>query len=184
MRPVSATLGNRIVRAARIEPALYEEVERDENALGQAAAVVVLSSLAAGVGTVGLRAPGGFVVGTVAALVGWIVWAYATYLIGTRFLPEPGTSADVRELLRTTGFASAPGLIRVLGVVPVAGVLAFPIAAVWMIVAMVVAVRQALDYESTGRAVGVCVIAFVVQVLIVVMLIALLARPAVALSGR
>jgi hypothetical protein len=77
-RPVSATLGKRIVRAARLEPALYEEVERDENALGQAAAVVVLSSPAAGVGTVGLRVPGGFVVGTVAALVGWIVWAYTT----------------------------------------------------------------------------------------------------------
>jgi hypothetical protein len=72
-------------------------------------------------------------------------------------------------------------LIRVLRVVPVVGALAFAIAAVWMIVAMVVAVRQGLDYESTGRAVGVRVIAFVAQVLVIVMLIALVARPAVAL---
>jgi hypothetical protein len=175
---VTASLGNRILRATRLDPKLYEEVEADANALGQAAGVVVLSSLAAGVGTIGLDAPAGFFVGTVAALLGWVVWAYATYLIGTRILPEPQTAADVRELLRTTGFASAPGLIRVLGVVPVAGPLAFPIAAVWMIVAMVIAVRQALDYESTGRAVAVCVLAFVAQLVVVAIVIALLGKPA------
>ena len=71
-------------------------------------------------------------------------------------MPEPQTRADVGELLRTIGFASAPGMLRVFGIVPGATIPAFAITAVWMLAAMIVAVRQALDYQSTSRAVAVC----------------------------
>ena len=94
------------------------------------------------------------------------VWAFLTYFIGTKFLPEPQTRADHRELLRTIGFSSAPGLIRVLGIIPGLRALLFLVAGIWMLVAMVIAVRQALDYTSTWRAIGVCVIGWVVQLLI------------------
>ncbi len=114
-------------------------------------------------------------VGTIAALIGWYVWAYLTYFIGTKFLPEPQTEADLGELLRTIGFSSSPGLIRVFGIIPgLAGPL-FLVASIWMLVAMVIAVRQALDYESTSRAVGVCVIGWIVQLLILVLLVSVLA---------
>jgi hypothetical protein len=165
---------DRMIRAARLEPNLYEEVEADRGATGQAMAVVVLSNVAAGVATIAGRGIGGIVVGTVVALVSWVVWAYLTYLIGTRLLPEPQTKADVGELLRTLGFSTSPGVIRVVGIVPGLIRLSFVVAAVWMLVAMVVAVRQALDYTSTGRAVGVCVIGFLVQVVILVLLLAAL----------
>ena len=82
--------------------------------------------------------------------------------LGTRFLPGPETEADHGELLRTVGFASAPGVLRVLGVVPGAGPLVFVLVGIWMLVAMVIAVRQALDYESTGRALLVCVIGWLI----------------------
>lgn len=170
-------LTDRMIRAARLDVSLYEEVEADQGATGQAMAVVVLSSVAAGVATIATRGIGGIVLGTVGALVGWVVWAWLTYLIGTRLLPEPQTKADVGELLRTLGFASSPGVIRVVGIVPALTMLSFLVAAVWMLVTMVVAVRQALDYTSTGRAVGVCVIGFLVQVVILALLFAALGAP-------
>jgi phosphotransferase system glucose/maltose/N-acetylglucosamine-specific IIC component len=113
-----ATIQDRVIRAARLDVRLYEEVEADRDATGQAIAVVVLSAVAAGIGNLGSGGLPGIVVGTIAALVGWLVWAFLTYFIGTRLLPEPQTKADYGELLRTIGFASSPGLIRVFGVIP------------------------------------------------------------------
>ena len=167
-------LGERMIRAAKLDASLYEEVEADRGALGQATTVVVLASLAAGFGSVARGGVGGFLFGSIAALAGWYVWAFLTYWIGTRFLPEPQTQADYGELLRTIGFSSAPGVIRVLGVIPALTGLVFLVASIWMLVAMVIAVRQALDYTGTLRAVGVCLIGWIVQILIVAVLLALL----------
>lgn len=167
------TFGNRIIRAAKLDAQLYEEVEADTGAMRQAMGVVVLSSMAAGVGSVASGGLGGILVGTIAALIGWYVWAYLTYFIGTKFLPEPQTEADLGELLRTIGFSSSPGLIRVFGIIPGLAGPVFLVASIWMLVAMVIAVRQALDYESTSRAVGVCVIGWIVQLLILVLLLVL-----------
>ena len=169
-----SSLGERMIRAAKLDASLYEEVEADPGALGQATAVVVLASVAAGFGTFTRGGVGGFLFGTIAALAGWYIWAFLTYWIGTRFLPEPQTQADYGELLRTTGFSSAPGVIRVLGVIPGLTGLVFLVASIWMLVAMVIAVRQALDYTGTLRAVGVCLIGWIVQVLILAVLLVLL----------
>jgi len=165
-----ANFGNRIIRAARLDAALYEEVEADKSALGQAMGVVVLSSIAAGIGSTSKAGLFGMLIGVVVALVGWYIWAYLTYFIGTRLLPEPQTKADHGELLRTIGFSSSPGLIRVLGIIPVMRNIVFTIAAIWMLVAMIIAVRQALDYNSTLRAIGVCAIGWIVQIVLFVLL--------------
>lgn len=157
---------DRMIRAARLDPKLYEEVEADQATLGQSAAVVVLSSVAAGIGVTGIGGVGGLVMGSVAALVGWLVWASMIYLIGTKLLPEPQTESDIGELLRTLGFASAPGVLRVLGVVPGLGPVIVVLVTGWMLAAMVVAVRQALDYEGTARAIAVCLIGFLIQALL------------------
>ena len=159
-------LKERIIRAAKLDVNLYEEVEADKGALGQAMLVVVLSSIAAGIGTIAQNGVVGILVGTIAALFGWYVWAYLTYFIGTKFFPEPQTKADHGELLRTIGFSSSPGLIRVLGIIPGLTGIIFLIASIWMLVAMVIAVRQALDYTSTFRAIWVCLIGWLVQTLI------------------
>lgn len=161
-----ADLKDRMIRAAKLDVNLYEEVEADKQAMGQAMTVVILSSVAAGVGSISTVGVSGIFWGTVAALAGWFIWAFLTYFIGTRLLPEPQTRADVGELLRTIGFSSSPGVLRVLGVVPVLWDLVFFVTAVWMLVAMVIAVRQALDYKSTGRAVGVCMLGWIVLVVV------------------
>ncbi len=158
-----ASFQDRIIRAAKLDVDLYEEVEADKGAMGQAMGVVVLSGVAAGIGSVGTSGIAGILFGTIAALVGWYIWAYVTYFVGTKFLPEPQTKADHGELLRTIGFSSSPGILRVLGIIPFFYGIIFLITGIWMLVAMIIAVRQALDYKSTLRAVGVCVIGWLIQ---------------------
>jgi hypothetical protein len=161
---------DRIIRAAKLDVQLYEEVEADKGAMGQAMAVVILSSIAGGIGTPAGLGLGGILIGTIAALVAWYIWAFLTYLIGTKLLPEPQTKADVGELLRTIGFSSSPGFIRVLGIIPFLRGMVFLVAGVWMLVAMIIAVRQALDYQSTLRAVGVCIIGWIAQAAVLMLL--------------
>jgi len=163
-----STFAERMIGAATFDVPTYEEVEADTTATIQAMGVVVLSSIAQGIGFLTQGGGSGFVVGTIAALIGWIIWAFLVYIIGTKVLPEPQTRSDLGELLRTTGFAASPGLLRVLGVIPLIGGLIMPAVTIWMLVAMIIAVRQALDYQSTGRAVGVCLIGWVVFVVILV----------------
>jgi hypothetical protein len=156
---------DRIIRAAKLDVHLYEEVEADAGAFGQAMLIVILSSLAAGIGTFQHGGLNGVLIGTIGALIGWYIWAYLTYLIGTKILPEQQTSSTPGELLRTTGFSSSPGIIRVLGIIPGIANVVMLGASVWMLVAMVIAVKQALDYKSTFRAVGVCIIGWIIQIL-------------------
>jgi hypothetical protein len=156
-------LTDRMIRAARLEPALYEEVEADRSSMGQAMAVVLLASVASGIGNMGENGVLGLITGALGALVGWYVWAFLTYFIGTRLLAQPQTHADVGELLRTTGFSAAPGVLRVFGFVPFFGPVLVLVVSIWMLIAMIVAVRQALDYTSSARAVGVCLIGWIVM---------------------
>ena len=169
-----ADLKDRIIRAAKLDINLYEEVEADTTAMRQATGVVVLSSVAAGIGAIAKGGLSGILIGTIAALVGWYVWAFLTYFIGTKLLPESQTKADVGEMLRTIGFSTSPGLIRVLGIIPGLTGIVFLGSSIWMLAAMVIAVRQALDYKSTLRAVGVCAIGWVIQVLIFMLLFSIL----------
>ena len=162
------TFARRAIGASILDRRIYEEVEADGRSTAQAVALVVLASIAGGIGLLGLGAqtPQSLVAGIIGSLIGWMAWAALTYLIGTHLLPEPQTRADVGELLRTLAFASAPGLLRALGVIPFLGLTIYSIASVWMLLAMVVAVRQALDYTSTVRAVGVCVVGWALSLAI------------------
>ena len=168
---------DRMIRAAKLDVNLYEEVEADKNTMGQAMGVVALSSAAAGIASFSITGVGGILMGTVAALIGWYVWAFITYIIGTKLLPEPQTSADHGELLRTIGFSSSPGVIRILGIIPGLYWLVSIVASVWMLVAMIIAVRQALDYSSTLRAVGVCLIGWVIQAIFLALMFSIFGRP-------
>jgi len=172
-----ASLVDRMVRAAKLDVNLYEEVEADKSAMGQAITVVVLSSVASGIGALGVLGIQGLVLGTISALLGWFIWAFLVYIIGTKLLPEPQTKSDLGELLRTIGFSSTPGVLRVFGFIPLLGAIISLVASVWMLVAMIIAVRQALDYKSTWRAIGVCVIGFVVYLVVIALILSVLGLP-------
>lgn len=156
-----ASLTDRMLGAARLDVKTYEEVEADESATGQAMLVVILAAIAAGIGAWSLG-PRMVLVTLVSAIVGWFVWAFLTYIIGTKLMPEPQTKADFGQLLRTIGFSASPGVLNVLRIIPFLGILISFVVAIWQLIAMAVAVRQALDYSSTGKAIVVCLIGWVV----------------------
>lgn len=162
----------RMIGAAKLHPPTYEEVEHDGSATGQAALVVVLAALAAGIGAMGAMGGsiGFLLLNAVAALLGWLIWAALIWAIGTKLLPEAQTEADIGQLLRTLGFAATPGLLRVFGIIPVLGSIIWVVASLWMLATTVIAVRQALDYTSTLRAVGVCAIGWLAQLLIMALI--------------
>lgn len=145
----SRSITDRMKGAAMLDVPTYEEVEADSSATGQAAAVVAMASIAAAIGAIGTGGRG-IISGLIAAFVGWLVWAGLTYLIGDKLL---GGTATWGELLRTIGFAHAPGLLMILAIIPGLGWLVTAVVGIWMLVAVVIAIRQALDF-STGKAIG------------------------------
>lgn len=153
------TYFRRLIGAAALDAATYEEVESDETATSQAFATVILSGLAGGVGAIGF---GGTLAGVAfmatLSVLTWGVWAVITYEVGVRVMRRPETRTDVGELLRTMGFASAPGGLLALGAFPALTIPVFAMTAIWMLAAMTVAVRQALDLDSTARALAVCAV--------------------------
>jgi hypothetical protein len=160
------TFGQRVTGVLKLQPATFEEIEASPSATSQAVAVVVMASLAAGVGAGLAGGPIELLRVTFAALVGWLMWAFVTYLIGARLLPEPGTKTDMGELLRVIGFSYAPNLFAIFAFIPLLGGVVRVVVACWLLAATVIAVRQALDYKSTLRAVAVVLIGWLLFVLI------------------
>ena len=157
-----STLTSRLIGSAQLSASCYEEVEIDKQANVQAVAIVILSAFAAAVGT-GLRDTGSTLALVGVALLSWIIWVLLTLVIGTQLLPERETRADFGQILRTTGFSATPGILRVFGLVPVVGHLIFVAATIWMLFSFVIAVRQALDYTSTARALAVCLLGWIIH---------------------
>jgi Yip1 domain len=159
----------RLLGAVRLNPGTYEDVEADVGATGQAIAVIVLSSVAAAVGLAGVATldVSFFIIQMTGAFVAWLVWSTLIYLIGVHLLPGPETRSNVGEVLRTTGFAAAPGLFRAFGALPIIGAPLFVASSLWMLAAMFVAIRQALDYRHVTRALAVCVIGWGLSLLFV-----------------
>jgi hypothetical protein len=154
----------RMIGAAKLDAAIYEEIEADTGALNQAVIVVALSALATGIGAFPRLGVRGLLSGLAAGLIGWVFWSFLTYWIGGQLLPTPETNIDLGQLLRTTGFATAPGILGVLGYAPVLTGFITVVTQIWILVAFVVAIRQALDYTSTLRALAVCLIGWVIYV--------------------
>jgi hypothetical protein len=168
------TFPQRAIGAARLEVPVFEEIEADGHATGQALVVVVLSSMAAGIGLTSSLYNAPVLHRVVLALLLWVCWAALTYAVGVYLMPEPQTSTSVGELLRTIGFAAAPGTLRVFGFLPGIGEVIYGLSTAWMFVAMVIAIRQALDYRSTTRAVLVCLITWLIALAMAAMAGALL----------
>ncbi len=169
-----ATMVNRVVRAAMLEAAVYEEAEANTNLNQEALAVVILASLANGVGlflsgivggSIG-AAIGGLLFGVIMGVLGYYIWAYVTYWVGTNLLK--GT-ADVGELLRTLGYASGPRALGILAFIPCLGGLIGLIGSIWALVTGVIAVRQALDFD-TGKAILTVIIGWIIVLVITVIL--------------
>ena len=169
-RSNGANIINRMIGAAWLQVSTFEDVETDRTATRQAVVVVTLVAIATGIGSIegGI---GQFFFGVVAGLAGWVFWAWITYLVGAKLLPAPQTQADWGQLARALAFAQSPGVLKIFGIVPAIGPLLFLGISLWQFVGMVIAVRQALDYNSTWRAVAVVLLAAIPYILIAGMLL-------------
>ena len=163
-----------MIGAAMLRTETYEEVEADRSGTPQAMVVVLLVALATGIGNLGSGTVLGLVVGIVAAIAGWGLWAWITYFVGTTIFKTPETQANWGQLARTLGYAQSPGLLKIFVVIPAIGPLVFAIASIWQLVAMVIAIRQALDYTSTLRAIGVAIVGFIAYAALTGLIFALL----------
>ena len=184
------SLTDRMIRAARLDIGLYNEVEADLNATNQALTVVVVTAIAGGLGSAIGQAiagrpngvVGGLIGGVLTELIGWAVWSYVMYLVGTRVFHGTATYG---ELLRTLGFAYSPGVLLILRFIPVLGGLITAVVGVWRIVAGFIAVREALDLDNgnTLATIVVGIIAYLVVLLIVGLILATLGLGAAVLTG-
>jgi hypothetical protein len=163
-----------MVGAMKADVKTFQEIEADQSAIGQAVTVIVIAGVAALVGNI-FRA--GIAVGIMSMciqLVGYALFSILVVLIGTKLMPEPTTKADFQEAFRVIGFAASPGVFNVLAIIPFLGPLISLLIGIWMLVIGVIAVREVLDYTSTGRAIVVCLIAFIVYFVVISVLTTML----------
>ncbi len=173
------TFLRRLLGALALDPKVFEEVEADRHATGQALLVVLAAAVGAGIGFGGIG-DGAATVVAVAALgsvVAWAAWASLIYLIGAKILPEPTTSVDLGEVLRTLGFAAAPGIFRAFEIFGDTRWFVLPLTSVWMVLAMVIAIRQAFDFTSTGRAIALSLLGWAIAAGVALVVGLLMARP-------
>ena len=163
---------NRVLRSIKIDPDVYDEVQKDKTATLSAAIVVVISSLAAGIAAKQLGASS-FIFAPILSLLSWFVWAYIVYFVGVKLFPDPKTKTTHAALLRAIGFSSAPGIIRVFGLTPELMTVTFIGSALWMLACMVVAVRQTLNFKSLWKALGVVIMSWFVQAFALISILAL-----------
>lgn len=162
-------LFKRFIGVLALDSGTFEEIEADHRAGMQSVAVVMLVCLAGGLAAIGLGSAGvpGFAAGVVVALGAWLVWATSITTLGTVVLAEPATKSELNEILRVLGFAAAPGVfIAFAALQPVAAPVVVVVTA-WTIAASVIAVRQALDFRSTWRAIAVCIAAGLLSLVVV-----------------
>lgn len=152
---------DRMKGAAMLDVATYEEVEHDEQATGQAAVVVVIVAICTAIGAVWRGGPS-IIAGPISAILGWLLWSAVTYVIGAKAL---GGVATWGELLRTIGFAQSPGVLMIFGIIPILGGIVRVVVLIWLLIAGIIAIRQALDV-STGKAVVTAVLGWLVMVML------------------
>jgi len=180
-----ADLTGRMIGAMKADVKTLTEIEADPSAMGQAVTVIVIAGIASLVGDLFRAGVTAGVMALIASLLGYALFSFLVFLIGTKLMPEPATKADFSEAFRVIGFAASPGVFNVLAIIPILGPLIRFLVGIWSLVIAVVAVREVLDYSNTGRAIIVCLIAVVICWIVLVILLlplfatAFLARAAV-----
>ena len=176
-----ADLTGRMIGAMQADVKTFTEIEADPSAMGQAVTVIVIAGVASLIGNIFRIGVIPGVIGMVGSLVGYALFSFLVFLIGTKLMPEPATKADFNEAFRVIGFAASPGVFNVLAIIPFIGPLISLVVGIWSLVIAVIAVREVLDYSNTGRAIIVCLIAAVIcWVVLFILLLPLFAAAFVA----
>jgi hypothetical protein len=169
-----ASFGERVVGAMKLDPNTFEEIERDQNAMGQAVGVIAIAAVSTGIGWIFWGGLSGIVSRVILQIIGYAVWAVIVWLVGTKVMPDPETKAGFPESFRVIAFAAAPGVLGIITIIPILGWLLSAVLWLWSIAAMVIAVKAVLDYTNIGKAVVVVIIGFIVQLCVMFMLSAVM----------
>ena len=164
----------RIFRAAKLDKTLYQEAVDDPKYFGHAIITVIAYSSFSGIGSFGLAGGSGINIGMASTLIAWYVWAFTTYFIGSKFFRESDEPVERKAIYRAMGFATAPGLLRIFGLVPGIGSFIVLLVSIWMIVACVIAVQKAFNYTSIWRSISICLIGLIASVFVQIMLMVIL----------
>lgn len=184
----SESLVTSMIRAARLDKTFYEEVEQDTGRNTQALTVVIIAAIAAFIGNLGFglinslgfgAAIGSAVFGLVMAIVGYYIWSYVSYYVGTRLF---GGTAEVGELQRTIGFAYAPQVLAIFNIIPCLGGLIALVGAIWALVASIFAVRQALNFD-TSKALLTVIVGWLIIIVVTAVISGVLGVGAFGLSA-
>ena len=171
----------RMIGAALLQGPIYEEVENDHTATLQAALVVIIVSISTALGSY-FTFGGNFIIALAAGIIfglgKWAVWAFITYIIGTKLFNTEDTHANWSQMARGTAFSQAPGVLFIFAALPVIGQMLVVMVSIWQLCAMTMAVKHVLDYRSIWRAVGVVVVGFLVVAVPMVILQAMVGVPA------
>ncbi len=155
----------RFYRAAKLDVTFYQEIAAEPALLNQAWITVLIYAMLSSWGSFARAGAVGSNIGMVSALIGWYIWVFSSYFVGTRFLNEKPMNverSDRKTVIRAMGFACAPGAVRLLGIIPGLGMATLVLSSIWMIAAATIAVKVALNFESTARAAGVCIIGWII----------------------
>jgi len=172
---MALSIGDRMLGALRLQDAAYEDIEADEKATGEAAFIIVATSLVSGAVNGVLTGAGGGFFGALGSLIGWAFYAWVAYLVGVKLFPGPQTKSSWGELARTLGYANTARFFIVFELIPGLAALTRTIVALWVLVATVVALRAALDI-TTARAVWIAIASAFARLFIIAVALTAAAR--------
>lgn len=176
--PRTRSLVERMIGAAMLDVSVYEEVEHDQGATGQAAIVIAIVAVCAAIGSYS-QGGKGIIAAVLGAFLGWLIMAALTYVVGTKLF---GGTADLGEMLRTIGFSRSPGVLAILGFIPVLGWIILIAVSIWQLVTAVIAIRQALDFD-TGKAIATALIAWIIVWVVMAVIAAVFVGTALAVGA-
>jgi hypothetical protein len=161
---------NRVIRAAMLDVQFFNEVERDTSLNTEALLVVIIVSIAGGIGAFisGLfngeigSAVWSLLTTILGGVAGYYIWAYVTYFIGTSFFEG---RADPGELMRVLGYAHGPQILSVLIFVPCLGPMLSVVGGIWSLIAGFIGVREALDIDTVKTLITVIIGGVVILVI-------------------
>jgi hypothetical protein len=163
---MARSITDRMLGALRLQSDAYEEVEADEKATGEAAFIVVATSLVSGAVNGALTGVSGGFFGALGSFLGWVFYAWVAYIVGVKIFPGPQTKSSWGEIARTLGYANTPRFLIILELVPGLTAITRTLVGLWVLVATVVALRSALDV-STGRAIWIAIASALAQLLVI-----------------
>ena len=161
------TFFKKMLRASLLRSELYKEVGRDKGSIRGVVLVILICGICDGIGFIGIRGAEVILPAILSRYIGWFLLCAVIYLVGVKMFEH---TSDMGEIMRVTGFANSPGVLAVLGIIPVAGNFIRAVSFLWMIAAYIVAVRQSLDC-STARSIFIVIQGFIIFLIVYILFV-------------